>query len=72
MIDGKVKKDVRYLSFYGHLLLVSMELKLGLCNKDLAFRFENKQVAVSRIFWGWLPILKECFQYLIVWPEKRS
>ena len=72
MIDGKVKKIVRYLSFYDHLLLVLMKLKLGLYNKDLAFRFKIKPVAVSRIFRGWLPILAEYLQQLIVWPEKEA
>ena len=72
MIDGKGKKIVRYLSFYDHLLLVLMKLELGLYSKDLAFRFKIKQVAVSRIFRGWLPILAEYLQQLIVWPEKEA
>ena len=66
MIDGKVKKIVRYLSFYDHLLLVLMKLKLGLYNKDLAFQFNIKPVAVSKIFQGWLPILAKYLQQLIV------
>ena len=49
-----------------------MKLKLGLYNKDLAFRFKIKPVAVSRIFRGWLPILAEYLKYLIVWPEKEA
>ena len=68
MIDGKVKKVVRYLSFHDHLLLVLMKLKLGLYSKDLPFRFKIKPVAVSRILQGWLPILAEYLQHLIVWP----
>ena len=66
MIDGKVKKIVRYLSFYNHLLLVLMKLKLGLYNKDLAFQFNIKPVTVSRIFQGCLPILAKYLQQLIV------
>ena len=49
-----------------------MKLKLGLYNKDLAFRFKIKPVTVSRIFRGSLPILAEYLQYLIVWPEKEA
>ena len=50
MIDRKVQKILRYLSFYDHLLLVLMKPKLELYNKDLMFRFKIKPVAVSRIF----------------------
>ena len=48
-----------------------MKLKLGLYSKDLAFQFKIKPVAVSRIFHGWLPILAEYLQQLIVWPERE-
>ena len=72
MTDGKVKKIVRYLSFYDHLLLVLMKPKLGLYNKDLSFRLKIKPVAVSRILRGWLPILAEYLLQLIVCPEKEA
>ena len=46
--DGKAKKIVRCLSFYDHLLLVLMKLKLGLYNKDFVFRFKIKPVTVLK------------------------
>lgn len=49
-----------------------MKLKLGLFNKDLAYRFHISEQVVSRIFRRWLPAISRNVKFLIVWPERET
>jgi hypothetical protein len=51
-----------------HLLLVLMKLRLGLLNRDLAFRFNLSDTSVSRIINQWIPNIANCLKGLIIWP----
>jgi len=53
-----------------HFLLFLMKLQLGLLYKDLAFRFNISEQAVSRIFRHWVPLISKSVKFLIVWPEQ--
>ena len=69
-VSTMVKPVVKSLSMQDHLLLVLMKLRLGLLNKDLAFRFNISETTVSRILHQWIPQLATCLKCLIVRPEK--
>lgn len=60
------------LTIEEHLLLILMKFKLGLLNKDLAFRFDITEQVVSRIFRRWLPLISRNVKFLIVWPEQET
>ena len=60
------------LSIEDHLLLVMMKLKLGLLNKDIAFRFRISPSIVSKIFRNWIPSLAAVLENCIVWPERPT
>lgn len=72
VIKGRVKTVEKSLSVADHLLLVLMKLKLGLLNKDLAYRFDTSESTVSRIYRVWLPAMSECLAHLIVWPTRAA
>ena len=70
------KDEIKYtcwqLNVEDHLLLILMKLKLGLFNRDLAFRFKITQQMVSRIFRRWVPTIAKHTKFLIVWPERTA
>lgn len=49
-----------------------MKLRLGLFNKDIAYRFGIKPFVVSRIFRNWIKVLAKELLFLIIWPEKTA
>ena len=53
-----------------HLLLVLMKIRLGVTNKDLAYRFRINYGMVSKIYRSWLVILSKALQPLIVWHSR--
>ncbi|XP_057310297.1 uncharacterized protein LOC130648274 [Hydractinia symbiolongicarpus] len=59
-IKYKVEK-VCDISMKDHLLIILVELRLGLLNKDLAHRFGISFQKVSKIYRSWLPIIAENF-----------
>lgn len=72
LIKKEVKQVLKQLSLLDHLFVVLMKLKLGLYNKDLAYRFGVKPVIISRIYRQWLPVLASSLQLLIIWPDKPA
>lgn len=53
-----------------NLLIVLMKLKLGIFNKDIAYRFGVKPVIISKIVRHWLPKLANELKSFIVWLER--
>jgi hypothetical protein len=60
------KLCVKTMSMQDHLLLVLMKLRLGLLNRDLAFRFNLSDTSVSRIINQWIPNIANCLKGLIM------
>lgn len=61
------------LSMEDHLFLILVKLRLGLKNRDLAYRFGLLFSTVSKIFRSWIKVLaKFMVEYLIYWPEKPA
>ncbi|XP_065664512.1 uncharacterized protein LOC136086163 [Hydra vulgaris] len=58
------------LSKENHLLVILINLRLVLLNKDIAFRFSVCESVISRVLRNWLPALAICLQPLIKWPSK--
>ncbi|XP_057305458.1 uncharacterized protein LOC130642389 [Hydractinia symbiolongicarpus] len=56
-----------------HLLLVLMKLRLGIKNKDLAYRFKVAESVVSKILRTLLPVFsKFMLNNFFSWPEKEA
>lgn len=55
-----------------HLLAVLLKLRLGLSNKDIAFRFNVTECDISRILRSWLPAMSLALKPLIKWPSKHA
>ena len=72
VIKGKIKKCSANLPVEDHLLIVLMKLRLGLLNKDLAYRFGHEETVISKIYRVWLPGLSKCLKKLIVWLSKME
>ncbi|KAK0154650.1 hypothetical protein N1851_003038 [Merluccius polli] len=60
------------LTLEDHLLAILMKLRLGLTNKDIAFRFNVTQCDISNILRSWLPVLSQTLKPLIKWPSKHA
>jgi hypothetical protein len=60
------------LSWEKHLLLVLMKVRLGLTNRDLAYRFGLPFSTVSKILRDWIPMLSSIVKPLIMWPSKDA
>ena len=67
----KVKIVKSDKTFNDHLLIVLMKLRLGISNKDLAFRFLLTESSVSRILREWVPVLACGMKQLIIWPSRE-
>ena len=55
-----------------HLPLILMKIRLGVTNKDLAYRFRINYGMFSKIDHSWLVILSKALQPLIVWPLRAA
>ncbi|XP_056465381.1 uncharacterized protein LOC130404589 isoform X1 [Gadus chalcogrammus] len=60
------------LSWENHLLLVLMKVRLGLTNRDLAYRFGLPFSTVSKILRDWIPMLSSIVKPLIMWHSKDA
>ena len=60
------------LSWENHLLLVLMKVRLGLTNRDLAYRFGLPFSTVSKILRDWIPMLSSIVKPFIMWPSKDA
>ena len=72
----KLVKNIRKicctLSIEDHLLIVSMKLRIGLMNRDIAYRFGYSPAIISKIFRQWLPEVSARLKNLIVWPTRAE
>lgn len=72
-MDSKKLYRTKRLTLKDHLFLVLVKLRLGLKNKDIAFRFGVTFSIVSRIFRSWInEMAKFMSENLIYWPEKPA
>ncbi|XP_065640083.1 uncharacterized protein LOC136072707 [Hydra vulgaris] len=69
-VKNYIKKVHSRLLLEDHLLIVLIKLKLGLLNKDIAFRFRLSPAVVSKIFRTIIPIFSARVVNLIVWPDR--
>ena len=60
------------LTLEDHLLAILMKLRLGLTNKDIAFRFNVTECDISKILRSWLPVMSQTLKPLINWPSKHA
>ena len=60
----------RKLSPEDEFLLVMVQLRAGLFEKDLAYRFDISQSTVSRIWITWINFIYLQFQTLPLWPTR--
>ena len=71
-VESGAEKFHTRLSSADHLLIVFMKLRLGLLNKDIAFRFGIKCPTISKIFRCWVKVAAMKLKCLIVWPDKGA
>nr|XP_004209786.2 uncharacterized protein LOC101234906 [Hydra vulgaris] len=69
-VKNYIKKVHSRLLLEDHLLIVLIKLKLGLLNKDIAFRFRLSPAVVSKFFRTIIPIFSARVVNLIVWPDR--
>ena len=62
----------RKLPLQDELFLTLVRLRVGLTEKDLAFRFGISQAAVSQMCTTWISFLGKELQGLIFWPNKEQ
>ena len=67
--DGKIGRR-RKLSNFQEFILVAMKLRLGLFNRDLAYRFKICENTVSLIFRTWIRFLRVELEPLICLPPR--
>lgn len=60
------------LSWEDNLVLVLMKIRLGLTNRDIAFRFKISFCTVSSIMREWIPVLSLIVRPLITWPSRDA
>ena len=73
MIVNLVRGDVstrQVITKESQIFLTLMKLRLGIANKDLAFRFGICVGTVSNIFNQCVPLLAGRLKFLIEWPDK--
>lgn len=73
---GKIKCGVQKLyaslTLEDHLLMVPMKLRLGLSNRDIAYRFRASESTVSNILRSWLPVMAKMLKSIIKWPANGA
>ena len=72
LLKDKITLICKQMTHESHLLLVLMKMRLGVTNKDLAYRFRINYGMVSKIYRSWLVILSKALQPLIVWPSRGA
>ncbi|KAK0139953.1 THAP domain-containing protein 1 [Merluccius polli] len=70
MIKNATICSDHFISVFNQSIL--MKLRLGLSNKDIAFRFNVTQCDISKILRSWLPVLSQTLKPLIKWPSKHA
>ncbi|XP_065186055.1 uncharacterized protein LOC135816882 [Sycon ciliatum] len=70
--EGQKRGPKPKLSLVDQFLLVTMRLRLGLGEVDLAFRFEISQSTVSRLVTSWVSLMYHKFKQLPVWLPRRT
>lgn len=65
-------KQTESLMLEDHLLVVLMKLRLGLGNRDIAYRFKISERTVSNILRSWLPVMANLLKSLIKRPSKGA
>ncbi|XP_063076544.1 uncharacterized protein LOC134466577 [Engraulis encrasicolus] len=60
------------LTWENNFLIVLMKIRLGLLNRDIAYRFGTSFTTVSRILREWIPLLSSTLRPMIVWPSKEK
>lgn len=71
-IKDCVLKQTESLMLEDHLLVVLMKLRLGLGNRDIAYRFKISERTVSNILRSWLPVMANLLKSLIKRPSKGA
>lgn len=71
-LTDSVDRISEELSKADHLLVVLMKLRLGLCNTDLACRFNVSKTALSNILRSWIPAMAVVLKPLIKWPSRGA
>ncbi|XP_056098360.1 uncharacterized protein LOC130099653 [Rhinichthys klamathensis goyatoka] len=71
-LKGSVEVVRSSMNLEDHLLVTLMKLRLGLSNKDIAFRFNVTECDVSKILRSWLPVMSATLKPLIKWPSKYA
>lgn len=71
-INHSVSPLTSSLNLEDHLLLILMKLRLGLSNRDLAYRFNIYESTVSNILRSWLPVIAVVLKPLIKWPSRGA
>lgn len=69
---GSVERIHNKLTVEDHLLIILMKLRLGLCNSDLAYRFQVSKTTISNILRSWVPAMALVLKPLIKWPSKGA
>lgn len=54
------------------VLMILMKLRLGLQNKDLAYRFGVTEDQVNKIIKKGVKVMAKALRFLIVWPDKEA
>lgn len=70
--EGHTRGQRSTLSMHDQLVMVLMRLRLGLLEKDLAFRFGVSASSVSRIFVKWINFVYLRLGSLPIWPTWES
>lgn len=61
----------RTITIKNQFLLVLMKLKMGVPNKDLAYRFGISPGRVSQLFHKWIDVMSQELKPLIIWPDRQ-
>ncbi len=72
VLKSKLQKVTSSISFEDHILLVMMKLRLGLLNRDLAYRFGIEETTVSKIYRRWLQGMAAGMKNLLIWPSRSE